>query len=116
MPSDFDVFMTSFVVKRKDAGQYVNGIWTEGGESSFTILGDLQPLQPNEMQSLPEGRRIDDAQTLWTETFLRATDGNNKNPDIVIINNERYEVIKIYDWSGFLKHYKVIIMRVEQGL
>jgi hypothetical protein len=114
--SPFNIFMKTFDVHRKDAGGYINGKWIEGAETIFNIQADLQPLQPNEMQSLPEGRRIDDAQTFFTDTFLRATDGNNKNPDIIIIEGERYEIIKIYDWDGRLKHYKVLAMRVEQEL
>jgi hypothetical protein len=113
--SAFDVFMKNITVKRKASGHYTDGLWVDVGENTLTIKGDLQPLTPNEMQSLPEGRRIDDSQILYTETFLRSVVGND-NPDVVLVEGVRYEVVKVYDWSGYLKHYKVLISKVEQGL
>lgn len=113
MPSPFNVFMQSFTVYRK-TGLYINGIWQNGVSTTFTILGDLQPTQANEMKSLPEGRRIDDTQTIYTETLLKSVD--TLNPDIVLIDGKRYEVLKVYDWKWDLKHYKVIVGKCEQGL
>lgn len=114
--NEFKVFRTSLQIKRKTTGMYVNGHWQEGAETSFTIYGDVQPTNPNDMDQLPEGRRINDTVTVYTDTLLNSIDGTGQNPDIVIYEGNRYEVLKSYHWrTKIIPHYKLIIGKCAQG-
>jgi len=115
----FSIFSSAYTVKRKAAGVYTNGRWVEGVETTFTIQGDLQTLAQEEMQSLPEGRRINQTFKLYTETLLNPVIDENGTPktngDIVMVDNQRYEVIAVYPYQKFLlNHYKIAIQKVEQ--
>lgn len=116
----FNIFATTYVVKRKAAGTFTNGRWVEGAETTITIKGDLQTLAQEEMQELPEGRSFNQTFKLYTESLLNTVSDENStpkiNPDIVLINNDRYEAIASYPYKKFLlDHYKIILQKVEQN-
>jgi hypothetical protein len=115
----FNIFASTYTVKRKAAGSYVSGRWTEGAETSITIKGDLQTMAQEEMQELPEGRRINQTFKMYTETLLNTVIDENGTPktngDIVLIDGERFEVIAVYPYQKFLlNHYKITLQKVEQ--
>lgn len=115
----FDIFATTYTVKRKAAGSYVAGRWVEGAESTITISGDLQTFAQEEMQELPEGRRINQTSKLYTETQLNPVIDENGTPktngDVVLIDGARYEVIACYPYQKFmLDHYKVTLQKTAQ--
>ena len=107
----------TLTVTRK-SGAYVNGIWADSDNSTFTIIASVQPLTQNEMQSLPEARRESVGYTLYTDTNLR-TARQAETPaiqaDIVTIDSEEYEVYKVEKWqNAVISHYKAIVLRIEQ--
>jgi hypothetical protein len=113
---EFDVFRKPVSCVRKNDGGYdTNGIWQEGVETPFEIIGDVQSLSEYEMQELPEGRRLDKSFRIYSETSLNPV--TSKNPDVVLINGERYEVIATYPHQehDVIDHYKMIVLKAEQG-
>ena len=114
---DFDEFRKQISCIRKDAGAYnIDGIWVEGAETPFEIIGDIQTLSQFELDQLPEGRRLNKSFRIYSE--IRLNDLNNKNPDIILINGERFEVLSSYPHQehNVIDHFKTIIQKVEQGL
>lgn len=114
---DFDEFRKSISCLRKDAGAYnTDGIWVEGAETPFEIIGDIQSLSEYELSQLPEGRRLNKSFRIYSDTKLNTV--NDKNPDIVLIDGERYEVLATYPHQehNVIDHYKMIVQKVEQNL
>jgi len=93
---------------RKGAGAYEQGVWVEGTLEEFSFTASVQPLNPREMELLPEGRRIKQAYKLFTDTQL-LTAGGEVNADLVSINGETCEVFSVAPYqSEVISHYKII--------
>lgn len=96
---------------RTSGGQYVEGVWQEGSEVSFTVNVSVQPSAPDDMESLPEGRRQRRAYTLFGDKDLRGVEDGN--PDQVEIDGDRYEVSSVQYWRNtILPHVKSVVTRL----
>jgi len=93
-----------------------SGKWIEPQPTSFTIKGTLQPLSPEEIRLLPEGRRTSESYNIFSKTELKLSSIENKtNPDIVLINGVKFEVIKVNKWTnGIIDHYHIIIVKIDE--
>lgn len=112
----FNYFRKTISVLRKTEGEYVNYKWEPGIEILIEIKASVQPLTPNEMQMMPEGRYTTQQFKLYTSFKLRTVD--EQNPDVVLVDGERFEVISVAPWqslSGFINHYKAIIAKVNKN-
>ena len=115
MDEDFSEFRSPVTVKRKSGGAYVNGHWVVGTESTLTISADIQSWKQEQLQKLTEGRRLDQTSKMFTDTPLNAV--NSENPDIVLVDGVRYEVLACYPFQhGLINHYKIELQECEQGL
>ena len=104
-------FRKPITIRRKKPGFYEKGIWVEGSESTFTILANVQPMKPEEVLCLPEGRRETAAIILYTDSALMCV--GKQNCDTVDWFDSLYEVISIEPWqSGIINHFKVIGVRI----
>lgn len=100
-------------VYRVSEGQYVDGIWQPGTETSFEARYSVQPTDTDDLESLPEGRRQQRAYTLIGSTELRGL--TDANPDQVEIDGERYEVSAVRYWrNGIIPHTWAIVTRLEE--
>ncbi len=62
--------------------------------------------------ALPEGRRGDETRVLYTATELRLGATGSIDPDVVTIDGEPWEVVKIDRWQHFGEtHYVVVVSR-----
>lgn len=114
---DFDEFRKIISCIGKTGGTFnADGVWVEGTETPFEIVGDIQSLSTYEISQLPEGRRLSKSFRIFSETKLNGI--GNENPDIVLIDGERYEVLATYPHQehNVIDHYKMIIQKAEQGL
>ena len=111
----FDVFRTDLTVYRKSTGSYVKGRWQEGSsETSFTIKASVQGMDAEILLTLPEGYRTREGYTLFTDIKLRTAIIGKSNPDIVMIDEERYQVIKVTAHQNLnypTAHYEVLVIR-----
>lgn len=96
----------------KTAGSYdANGVYAETQSESF-IYASIQPTSPDDINSLPEGRRQSKTYTLFTSSALRGI--QDANQEQVEIDDERYEIVKVQKWSNnILNHYMAIVTRLE---
>lgn len=105
-------FRKTLTRKTKVAGTVVDGIYTDGATTSSEITASVQPLKPEEIEQLPEGRRNSDPLWLFTATKLNTV--TTANPDLVVINSADYEVFQISPWqNNVLSHYKCLVMKTE---
>jgi hypothetical protein len=104
----------ALVLKRPAAGTRVDGHWVEGTRTSSNIRASVQPLRPEEMSLLPEGRRNSEAFRLYTATRLQAAkESTGVNADYVVIDGADYEVMSCVRWQNkVIPHYKAICAKV----
>jgi hypothetical protein len=105
-------FRREFTIKQKVAGTVVDGAFIEGAVTTSTIQASLQPLKPEDIQQLPEGRRNSKVSFIITSTRLNLV--TSANPDIVVVDSEDYEVDKEEAWqNNVINHYKYLIVKVN---
>lgn len=98
---------------RFGAGSYVSGVWVEGVPEAISLTASVLPTSGKELQFLPEGRRERASLTLYTSFELRAS-GPGVNADLVEIDGEQWEVVRVEAWrNGILPHTKAIVQRVQ---
>lgn len=103
-------FRRALVVTRKTAGTVVDGLYVEGVTSSINITASVQPLMPEEVDQLPEGKRTSDPRWLFTYTELNPA--SSANPDLVSIDGSLYEVDKVGQWqNNVINHYKCLVYK-----
>jgi len=106
-------FRKSLVGTRFVAGTFPKGEYVEGGTSVINFKASVQPLKPNEMQLLPEGRRESEAFRLYTDFQLktvRTESGSELNADNVTIDGENFEVLSVAKWkNNVLNHFKAVV-------
>jgi hypothetical protein len=104
-------FSTSKTVLREAAGTYVNGKWTAGARTTTTTLASIQALgNAQDMNAMPEGRRLSDFVKIYTKDLLNVTvEGTGMQPDIIVHEGYGYEITSIFvNQSGIISHYKYI--------
>ena len=112
----FAVFRKTVTVKRVAPGSYgADGFWQEGAETTLTITASVQPATQEDMQLLPEGRRVTGTHRLYTADVLYlARDG--RNADRVVIDDDDYEVMAASDWqNGIVPHRRYVVSRIVEG-
>ena len=100
-------------IYRQTGGEYVDGVWQAGSETELTGEYSVQPTSPDDMQTLPEGRRERRAYTLYGDDSLNPV--GTQNPDQVEIDGERYEVSAVQEWrNSIIPHCRSIVTRMDQ--
>ena len=88
-------------------GAYINGYWVAGARSILAITASIQPVAlGQDMESLPEGRRLSDFMKVYTDTKLKVTDESTQ-PDLIVFDGFAYELVSVgKHQSGVIPHYK----------
>jgi hypothetical protein len=104
--------LKTFTVYPQNAGSYTLGRWVDTAGTSYTITGTSQPASPKEVQTLPEGRRLNSVLRLYTASDLNVLT-STRSPDQVLVDGTRYEVFKkdIRN-QGLISHYKYLLTEV----
>ncbi len=113
--SPFDALRKNLTVRRPAAGSYVNGRWVEAGQpTELTVKASVQPASTEELETLPEARRTQGVYKLYSSTRFQSVQENANNPDIVVIDNDDYEVMSCQPWqNNLINHYKALAARVQ---
>lgn len=108
-------FREPLTVRRPDSAvTYVDGIGQPSSTSNVDITASVQPLRPNEMELLPEGRRDSEAFRLYTATeLLPADEKTGRDADIVEYNGKDYEVLSCARWQNrVIPHFKAVVVKL----
>lgn len=105
----------TLTVKRRASGDYdSSGFFkVSGPNTEFTISASVQPMTGSEMLLLPENRRELETKKIFTSTELYGIEkGNGVNADIVIIDGDEFEVVRVYPWkNNVIDHYKIFVAK-----
>jgi hypothetical protein len=100
------------MLRRTPGARDENGRWVEGGEVPGTFIATVQPAQKNDydqLQTLPEGRRVERAVRIYTAERLNVAGEDASNGDILLWEGERYLVVAVSAWrTTMLKHYRYL--------
>ena len=109
----FEMFRRSLVVERKAKGGFISGEWQDGATISFNILASVQGTNAEVLQTMPEGASSTATYTLRTSTKLMTSIAGESTPDVVIIDDERFFVMRVTPWQNLqhTKHYEVVVVR-----
>lgn len=111
----FDVFEREVEVIRQGTGDYVDGIYTKiVPDTYFTIKAVVQPINGDLLKITPDGYQNSVSYVLYTVTKLLTAKNELKNPDIVIIDDERFLVIKVENWTysnTCIDHYRILVAK-----
>lgn len=104
-------------VIRASQGHYIKGCYIEEPGSSFLILANIQPLNPDELENFPEAQRTKEMIKLYTPaTLLTAEESVLRKADTVLYNDKQYQVQQVYRYRGqHQRHNKAICVRLDAG-
>lgn len=95
------------IIRQAD-GEYIDGRWVKGGDTRLEITASVQPASNDDMQNLPEGKRIGRAVRIYTDALLN-TDGADNNGDVLVWQGRHYRVIAVAPYrSGVISHYRYL--------
>jgi len=113
-------FRKPYTIIRRAPGQYVHGIWQEGAAQEIVIEASVQPLNEQEVQTLPEGKRSGKAFKLFTGTELYEADQetesqDGRSADHIVIGGKAYEILRVLPYqAGLINHYKCYAVEVPE--
>ena len=107
------MFRRALTVTRQQPGQYVNGIWQPGSESTFTVRASVQPATPDDVALLPSGQENNQAFTLYSDTALHvANEINNTVGDVVDVDGLPYRAMARQPWqNAVVPHHKTVVVK-----
>lgn len=92
------VAVTTAVLTRFAAGGFVDGKWTEGSPSTYSIRIADQPPAPRDLERLPEGERTKEFRSVWTRAVLRTADETAKtSADELTFKGGTWKVVAVFD-------------------
>ena len=112
-------FGRAMTVYRSAGGDYNDaGEWeATGPDTSFAIVGSVQPLSGRDRELLPEGVRSDQVVKIYTETALQTdSEDSSTKADQISDLGSRFKIISVERHSeGVLDRYRVIaqLLRAE---
>ena len=104
----------TYTVTRRSAGTYVEGRYVLGSTSSFNIVASIQPLLRTggrHLRTESQGQHGEEMRVIYTKTDL-LTRTSTRDPDVVTIDSEPWEVFEVQRWQAFGDaHWRVIASR-----
>jgi hypothetical protein len=114
LKKEIQVIRNTLGYYEQDVNSPFLGLWREGLPVLFTIQAIVQPSPGDIAEILPEGYREKSSYLIVTDTELFCSEENKNNPDIVILYNKKYLILKkkIFDMT-LLSHYELIAVELE---
>ena len=115
--SVFNVFRRKLDCIRYGTGNHVNGVWDAPDSKEFTIEASVQGVDNESIQTVPEGYRDKEVYVLYTDSKMQTVVVGIRNPDVVIIDGDKYQVVKVTERKNFpsyaIRHYEVIVVKIN---
>ena len=93
----------TYTARHAAPGTWSAGVYTPGTETTYTVVGSLQPASGEQLQLLPEGARSD---TRWL-LYCDAQQPEIVLADIVEVSGADYLVTHVEDWTGHRPAHRV---------
>lgn len=109
-------FHDRFTVERPQSGTHdEHGRWQEQPVQRFEAEGSIQAVSEKDLVEVEAGRRTKGMLRIYTVTklYTASVDGK-RQPDVVIIDGERWQVDVVKDWFSTGGYYKAIVVKMGQ--
>lgn len=107
----------TMTLTRRTPGEYVNGRYDRGVSDTSSVIGSVQPLKPNEILMVEEGRRSRAAFKVYTDTELRtANEKEGLDADILTVEGFNFEVHQVERWrlpGSTIEHFKATLLKID---
>lgn len=102
-----DIAATPHTLRTYPAGSFVEGEWTQGEAVETPIRAVMQAPSTRDLESLPEGERVEGLVTVWSRSPLNTADEDDERRADEIINaaGEAYRVVnaRLRSEAGFYR-------------
>lgn len=116
--SVFNVFRKQLDCIRYGKGEYNNGKWIDHNIAEFKIFASIHGVDNETLETVPEGYRTSEVYIIYTDSKLQTAVIGISKPDVVIIDGDRYQVVKVANKSNIptyaINHYEVIVVKVTE--
>lgn len=102
----------TYTVTRTARGTTALGRYTPGATSTFTIVADVQDVDGDELQDLPEGARGADTRVVFTTSNL-ISQGPDEDGDVVAIDGELWRVVRVKRARVFANRCRAYVQRLR---
>lgn len=107
----------AFTVKRRGAGEFIDGIWTQDPSSDVVIQAVVNPcIEKSIIDILPEALRKRKVIRIFSNTELKEhIDAASFDADEITYNNQTYRVFHLGDWvnvNGYTA-YEAFAVRID---
>lgn len=103
--------VTRALADSEGAYDQTNGTYVPGDTEQLEVLGSVQPMTSDEIVSIPEGDRTRERYRFYSAAPLKNIKTVKlQKGDLVLINDEQFEVEKVDHWPN---HGKAIVVRVN---
>jgi hypothetical protein len=102
----------TYVVTRRPAAAYVDGIATPSVPTTFKIVAAVVPASGRDLLRLPEGRRSTETRNVYTSTPLYVgAQASGFEADLVSIGSDSWECQLVESWPSVAGYYHAIVQR-----
>ena len=116
--SVFNVFRKQLDCIRYGRGEYYNGKWKDSSTAEFKIFASIHGVDNETLETVPEGYRTSEVYIIYTDSKLQTAVIGISKPDIVIIDGDKYQVVKVANKSNIpgyaIQHYEIIVVKVVE--
>ena len=113
-----DMGMRTLTVRRTTLKRDENCIMKVDTTEYIEIRAIVETADAAILLTLPEGYRTNETYVLFTDTLIRASLINASIADVVLLDGDEYQVIKIQNWIDSPcsnNHYEVVITKITDA-
>ena len=98
-----DVDTAEIITVERDTGSgFIDGLYVKGSTKKFKTLASVQPVTPQDLQTLPEGERNKDLRKFISKKpLITSSDKDGVLADTVIFKGQRFKIVALGDWNSF---------------
>jgi len=101
----------TLIVLRASVGAWVDGSYIRNARAPFPVVAFHHPVTGRKLEIPREGQSASEVKAVYTNTRLRTR--AQGDPDLVVIQDEEWEVIKVEDWQAFgQRFYRAYVSRI----
>lgn len=94
-------FGRTVTVTRMAVGEYIRGVWQQGGNAKHVVVASVQPMSAQDLMLLPEGDRTTERIKLYSTFAFRTQgtwNGQQFSQDRVSVDGKVYSVVAVENY------------------